>query len=187
MKISEKKNINAIVFFASKSPNNEINRLKLMKLLWLADRMHLNKFGRLILKDKYSALPHGPVPSSTMNSTQKSIENFFSVNGFTIRATGDFDNRFFSKTDLQIMYEVWNSFGDKDQFELEKYSHLFPEWLRYKKDLDNNSLPNSYPIVIQDLFNPPASDAKYHHNEVESNKAKSIFNSHTSIQDFLSR
>lgn len=39
-----------------------------MKLLWLSDRVHLNKYGRLILKDNYKALPHGPVPSATMDS-----------------------------------------------------------------------------------------------------------------------
>jgi hypothetical protein len=85
------------------------------------------------------------------------------------------------------MEQVWNTFGAKDQFELKDYSHLFPEWLRFEDDLKNEYSPNSYPIVIQDFFNSPSKETNYPYNEEESNVAKSIFNSHTSIQDFLSK
>lgn len=38
-----------------------------VKSLFLADRSHLNQFGRLISSDKYIAMKHGPVPSTAYN------------------------------------------------------------------------------------------------------------------------
>lgn len=38
-----------------------------MKMLYLADKMHLQKYGRFIAGDSYSAMEKGPVPSCTYN------------------------------------------------------------------------------------------------------------------------
>ncbi|RWD35582.1 Panacea domain-containing protein [Mesorhizobium sp.] len=38
-----------------------------VKSVFLADRAHLNEFGRLISSDKYVAMEHGPVPSTVYN------------------------------------------------------------------------------------------------------------------------
>lgn len=39
----------------------------LMKMMYLADKLHLEKFGRFIVGDYYCALKQGPVPSHTYN------------------------------------------------------------------------------------------------------------------------
>lgn len=39
----------------------------LMKLMYLADKLHLERFGRFIVGDTYCALQQGPVPSHTYN------------------------------------------------------------------------------------------------------------------------
>ncbi len=56
----------AITFIASKDVP-ELTKYKLCKLLFLADKYHLVKYGRIITGDKYCALPHGPIPSRTLN------------------------------------------------------------------------------------------------------------------------
>ena len=43
------------------------DKIKLMKLMYLADRDHFLAFGRPITGDSQWALPHGPVPSCTLN------------------------------------------------------------------------------------------------------------------------
>jgi uncharacterized phage-associated protein len=45
----------------------DLTKYKLCKLLFLADKNHLVRFGRTITGDKYCALPHGPIPSHTLN------------------------------------------------------------------------------------------------------------------------
>lgn len=187
MSIKIKKILNAIIFFASKSPHAKINRLKLMKLLWLADRIHLNRYGRLILRDDYNALPHGPVPSKTMDFTKLPIENSFDVNDFIIIAKRNFDPMFFSKSDIEVMEFVWEKYGSMTQFALRDFSHNFPEWLRYEKELNNKYLPNSYSIIIDDFFSAPSEEVDYHFNPDESNKSKMSFHSYSSIQSNLSK
>lgn len=75
MDINRKKQENTILFFANKN-GGQINRLKLIKLIWLSDRLHLNRYGRLILNDKYMALPHGPAASNTLNLSQNRTDSY---------------------------------------------------------------------------------------------------------------
>jgi uncharacterized phage-associated protein len=64
----------AITFLASRGVP-ELTKYKLCKLLFLADKYHLVKYGRIITGDKYCALPHGPVPSRTLNILNAVINN----------------------------------------------------------------------------------------------------------------
>ncbi len=38
-----------------------------LKMMYIADKMHLERYGRFISGDKYAAMEQGPVPSSTYN------------------------------------------------------------------------------------------------------------------------
>jgi uncharacterized phage-associated protein len=41
-----------------------VTQYEIVKSIFLADRSHLNEYGRLISSDKYVAMIHGPVPST---------------------------------------------------------------------------------------------------------------------------
>ena len=41
----------------------DVSQYDLVKSLFLADRSHLNEWGRPITYDNYTAMKHGPVPS----------------------------------------------------------------------------------------------------------------------------
>ncbi|MGN7812083.1 Panacea domain-containing protein [Flavobacterium sp. 22076] len=159
-----------------------------MKLLWLSDRVHLNKYGRLILKDSYRALPHGPVPSATMDFTKSSNPDNFNVVGHDIKAEKEFDERYFSKSDIEVMNSIWEKFGNLNQFALRDLSHKFPEWQRFEKDLNIDYLPNSYSMVMEDFFVIPQDlideykTIFYIENAVES---LSHFRSYNEIQSNL--
>lgn len=186
MNISEQKIINTILFFSNKSVKKTIDRVKLIKLIWLSDRLHLNKYGRLILNDRYKALPNGPVASQTLTKSNSSIHGVFSVNGYNIKALKDFENEFFSFSDIEILEYVWNKYGKNETFFLRDLSHLFPEWLRFEKELEDNTLPNSYDIVIQDFFEFPENvDFSDILNQDIIDEAKREFNVKSSIQKAL--
>lgn len=186
MSIVEKKRNNAIQFFASKSHNGSINRLKLIKLLWLADRIHLNRYGRFILRDKYKALPHGPVPSATLDIANQPIENFITVEGYNLISEAQFDSKYFSKSDLRVLNEVWEKYGELSQYELRDFSHKFPEWQRFENQLSDAHQPNSYSIVVDDFFSPPSSDVDYQHDGSISEESKKKFHTYNSILSSLS-
>lgn len=198
MNIQTNKNINAILFFANKA-GNKINRLKLMKLLWFSDRIHLNRHGRLILKDSYNALPHGPVPSVTMDYSKANIADKITVSGkYDIIALTEFDEKFFSKSDLDIMNFIWETLGGLTQFKLRDISHKFPEWVRYEKELTDEFSPKSYPMVMDDFFLiPNDSFSEFFSNKdnlekftsllsvSNSEDSKSHYRAHNAIQSNL--
>src|SRR5947209_669995 len=45
----------------------ELDKYKVCKLFFLADKYHLVRFGRPILGDRYCPLPHGPIPSRSLD------------------------------------------------------------------------------------------------------------------------
>jgi uncharacterized phage-associated protein len=53
------KALEAIIYISYKT-NNLIN---ILKILYFADKYHLQKYGRLITDDRYIAMENGPVPS----------------------------------------------------------------------------------------------------------------------------
>jgi uncharacterized phage-associated protein len=51
----------------AKEKELEVTQYDIVKTLFLADRQHLNTYGRLITFDTYRAMQHGPVPSLAYN------------------------------------------------------------------------------------------------------------------------
>ena len=55
------KGLQVLKYITSKHPDQEY--YKVLKMLYLADKVHLLKCGKLIVPDKYEKYAHGPVPS----------------------------------------------------------------------------------------------------------------------------
>jgi uncharacterized phage-associated protein len=62
---SEAKAIEALAFVAREHPG--LTPLYVAKVLFYAEKWHLNRYGRPILADTYIAMPLGPVPSTVKN------------------------------------------------------------------------------------------------------------------------
>ena len=136
MTIVEQKAANAILlFFISKTPKNRITRLKLMKLLCIADRIHVDGFSTTISKGSSQCAPPRLVPSNTLNMTKQDLDGFFTVDGRVLEGINQFSSLYFSETDLSVMEEVWKDFGGMSSIQLRGLSHLFPEWKRFEKEL----------------------------------------------------
>lgn len=184
MNLTEEKQKNLILHFINKN-GGSIDLLKLMKLIWMSDRIHLNKYGRLISQDSYYALPLGPVPSNIYDKSKKGNE-FTKKTGYNISSTQMSIDDFFSKSDVEVMEYVWNKFNTKDGLPFSDYSHNFPEWKRFEKELNN--FPSSYNIVIQDFFQfPDFSEFEDFLSKDEIEESKLFFNSTNSIQNFLNK
>lgn len=62
-KFDSEKAIEVIVYLAKQAPIPDIYHI--LKIIYFADKFHLEKYGRFICGDSYVAMKHGPVPSST--------------------------------------------------------------------------------------------------------------------------
>jgi uncharacterized phage-associated protein len=69
MKPHAERIVEAILFIVYEAEKREqsVTQYDIVKTLFLADRAHLNKFGRPITYDNYVAMEHGPVPSLAYN------------------------------------------------------------------------------------------------------------------------
>lgn len=157
-----KKAVQALNFFA-RLEGGKINYMKAVKLVWLSDRLHVRTYGRTITNDFYIAMKNGTVPSGTKDIVLKSgfsepevidySNKFLSKPlDYIYESISDVDSMVFSKTDIKVMEEVYQSFKSYTQFDLSNFSHLFPEWKRYEKEI-NSGVSKSFPVMEDDFFN----------------------------------
>lgn len=147
-----KKGTQAINYFARKK-EGKINKMKAIKLIYLADRYHIRKYGRPIVGDTYWAMKLGPVGSNILNIANLSKDSlekdcFQYAHEYITHLKGDtkiqevvskkeVELEVFSQSDIEALENIYKEFGDKDQFELAKdVTHKYPEWSRFKKEIE---------------------------------------------------
>lgn len=155
---NEKKAAQAAAFFLFQA-RQPMSVLKLMKLLYLAERRSFERHGSPMIGDRLVSMPHGPVLSVTYNHMSGELE---STEGgwdswIADRAGHDLDLRDraalkdpadlleLSDADVEILAEVWGQFGRMSQWELRDWTHdNCPEW----KDPEGSMIP----MRLEDLF-----------------------------------
>lgn len=175
----------ALAYLLSMENNNKMNRVRLIKLLWAADRLHLRRYGRTITESGYFALKYGPVNSLALNiaSLDKKhlgrdvdfVSKFFQadvVNTEMIKSPGD---DYLSKSEKEMLCRAFDMFAAIKDFDLaEDISHQYPEWKNQRHNL-NDKVRRS-PINKLDFFKQPAGDDKYFsESDDELAMAKEIF------------
>ncbi|MCP1199269.1 Panacea domain-containing protein [Notoacmeibacter sp. MSK16QG-6] len=149
--------IELLVYLAERRPGCDIYQV--VKLFYLADRRHFERFGRPISFDRYFALPYGPVASIAMDLVNGNayalreagikrlpIDITFEHRGNQYEAPvlgmphREFDRTLFSKSDLSIFDEIIEEYGDKDFDELYNLTHSH---LAYKEAWENRREPGT--------------------------------------------
>ena len=64
--LNAQKAIEAIVYLATKKPN--MTQYYFMKMMFYADKYHLNMYGMPVIGDKYIKMANGPVPSFVLDA-----------------------------------------------------------------------------------------------------------------------
>lgn len=143
--------------------------MKAIKLIWLSDRTHLRKYGRLIFNDTYYAMKLGPVASKTkdlcdysspyLEDIEKEVRDQFiqphHKNLSYKSLQSSVDNSVFSETEINIMEEVYASFGGFSEFQLANdITHKFPEWKKHKERIKNQKNAR-VEIAYTDFFKNP--------------------------------
>jgi len=126
-------------FFAHKEGGN-INLLKLVKLIYLANRRAMEKYDYPLIDDYLVSMDHGPVNSTVydfINGARQDAEDWeefvTSRTGYNIGlrhkkfSSSALDE--LSDADLAVLNKIWDRFGALDQWELVKYVHrACAEW-----------------------------------------------------------
>lgn len=190
-----KKSVQALNLLANLS-GGSINKMKAIKLIWLADRLHLRKFGRTITGDEYYALPNGPVPSATRDvlensnfiedsATDYASEYITEIDKYNYRSLIEGNYKVFSQSDVNILKTVFSTYGHLDHFALSDFSHNFPEWKKHESAL-SKKLSSRFPIVADDFFlNFDDKTGLFIDSEESLNISKSIFSENSKVVTVL--
>jgi len=139
MPYDPKKAAQTIAFFAMQE-GGTINLLKVVKLVYLADRESLKRRGHTIQDEARVSMPYGPVNSTTLNYLNGAYRDDGGWSGYLQdRARHDVglsDQELtpnaldaLSERELAILADVWAEFGRMDRFELAHWTHdHIAEW-----------------------------------------------------------
>ncbi|MCK1361223.1 Panacea domain-containing protein [Bradyrhizobium sp. 199] len=145
-----------VAAFFAKASGGKINVLKLVKLIYLADRLALETFESPILNDKFVSMDHGPVNSITLNYVNGMSDDRDEWAEFITDRSGhqiglanselklhDLDE--LSTAELKILELVWLKHGKLNQFEIRDFTHKHcPEW--------EDPRGSSEPIPLERIF-----------------------------------
>lgn len=128
------KAVEAILYVASRVSGDLYTTLK---LLYLADKLHLHRYGRFVFGDEHYALPYGPVPQGAYDLIKfvrgdagnastfeyQPAREAFAVDGNTIRPLREPDAMTFSESDEECMNRAVADFGSLSFNELKSETH----------------------------------------------------------------
>ena len=155
-------------FFAIQA-GGSIDKLKAMKLVFLADRYHIRKYGRLTTRDTYYAMKLGPVPSATKNiadantdyldlNTIDYVSQYIALDPTNnkIKSIKEIDFDFLSETDREALQFSWNNFSKHHNIKLARViSHQYPEWKNHKEELNHDK---RVLITTEDFLDEPTGN-----------------------------
>ena len=146
--LSSKKVTQVINLFARLS-GNKIDKLKVIKLIYFADKYHLRKYGRTITEDLYFAMELGPVQSTVKDIIDNSFclsdgekeyrKSYLDKNGHNVISINDVDSKQLSKSDISAITLIWNKLGEYTKKELVDLTHENQEWKQCEDKLSSNS------------------------------------------------
>ncbi|MDO6474365.1 Panacea domain-containing protein [Alteromonas sp. 1_MG-2023] len=108
--------LEAFAYIAERAPAHKKNMYNILKVFYLADKLHMERFGRFIFEDRYAAMAKGPVPSATydlIKDIRSGKELPFSLNApvsldsnHRVNIIRSADEDLFSGSDLLCLDEV---------------------------------------------------------------------------------
>jgi uncharacterized phage-associated protein len=128
----------------------KMHYLKLIKLLYLADREALLRWGYAITADRYVSMDHGPVTSQIYNLVVEEGDKPFWAE--FISAPSDYQVSLLkrapadllSRAEEELLAEVFEKFGHMYRWDIVDLVHKLPEW--------KNPHGSSIPIEICEIL-----------------------------------
>lgn len=119
----------------------EIDIYHIVKCAFLADKLHLNRYGRPIAGDNYEAATYGPLGSVVYGLLTRAPFEMIALGGngdiplqvdqrsWTVRGTRAPNHARLSDSDVECLKDALLDFGDKDFEELVAITHQDPAYI----------------------------------------------------------
>ena len=132
-----------------------MNYMKLIKLLYVMDRMALSRWGHPVTYDRYVSMPHGPVLSFTLDRINEGDEpdcpgywsKFISPpSAYEVSLVENPQDDDLSEAETGLIDDIYSEYGDRDQWQLRDHCHEhFSEW----KNPEGSSFAIDYRDILE--------------------------------------
>ena len=154
-RLNWEKAFEAIVWLANRQPG--IGFFHISKVLFYADKMHLQRYGRPITGDVYIAMTYGPVPSGVYDLLKhepflppeilEKLDESLEIDRPRVRAKRPVREDQFSGSDLRILEEAYQRYSHVPFGDLSDLSHRERAYI----EANPNSVMDMELLVDDDL------------------------------------
>jgi uncharacterized phage-associated protein len=142
------KTMQAVAVLLKREHAKRTNYMRLLKILYIADREALQQTGRTITGDRVVAMERGPVLSNVLNliksehSESQAWDEYFHKDAYDIELIDDPGNGLLSRFEIRTLHDISTKFAQSDEWDLVNITHGFPEWQNNKpKEGTCNPIP----------------------------------------------
>jgi uncharacterized phage-associated protein len=150
-----RKAVHAMAYLVSRLEGRKTDKVKLMKLLYLADRDHFLQEGRPITGDDQYAMPFGPVPTLSLDLLDGQFAQDDDGGVFTYLQTRNYEVSLkelpepsgLSPSEIRALDAVIQQFGSMDTWRLKDYTHQLPEYRQVFRPGTSTRIP--FELLLQ--------------------------------------
>ena len=150
--LSVPKTIQAIGILLRQDGVRSMNYMRLLKLLYIADRESLRDTGRTIVGGPVVAMERGPVLEEVYDLIRGRHrhmplwDEYLRTSHFNLELINDPDVGLLSRSEIETLQATAKQHAENDEWELSRLTHDFPEWQK------NHAGKSSQPIPFQDVL-----------------------------------
>ncbi|MDR2732285.1 MAG: SocA family protein [Fibromonadaceae bacterium] len=149
--MNTQKAIECVLWLIQRGRSDSYNMYNIFKMLYEAEKYHLNTYGRPITGDNYMAMEHGTVPSWIYDQTEnRSARIGFLRYEKILVAERKPITKFFSKSDIKALEHGYNEYAGLSFNAVRDKNHKEPAW---KKNYELRGDSKRAPIPFEDLIN----------------------------------
>lgn len=143
-KRNDQKAIEAVLWFIQ---NDEHDMYKIWKMLFSAEKYHINKYGSPITGDRYVAMDYGTVPEWLYDVTKSGNQKIdFYKQGYDLFAKRGPNCDYLSESDVEALKYSLDEYANMDFGAIMKKNHEETAWRK------NHIRESSAPIPFEDII-----------------------------------
>lgn len=171
MRLNFQKTLQASAEFLRREPGKQMSRLRLLKLLYIADRESLRRTGRPITYDHVVAMKHGPVLSRLYDIIKgedvlsPEFAKYVSQTGHQLSLVEEPGKSNLNRFEIRLLHELAEDYSELGDWEIVEETHTFKEWIK------NNPGESSQPIPLEDVLEALGFDVDRIESVIRDTKA----------------
>lgn len=136
-RINLKKTIQAVCFLLEREPGHRMNYMRMLKILYLADREALRLLQNPITRDRAVAMQRGPVLSATLDLIKgKHLHaavwaKYIQKDNYDIEMVKRVSPGSLSAAEIDILGNIADQYQQFDEWDMVRKTHELPEFKRH--------------------------------------------------------